>query len=120
MKHRGSIVAHSRILGLAIASTLAVATLAGCASEPDSSFEAVPTIADSVDSSQASIATDPPVVSGRVVAGGLVTEDLGIAPAGEVLKNVRVERVVDGDTFKAVVDGELVSVRIIGIDTPER
>jgi micrococcal nuclease len=119
MKHRGSIVGHSRILGLAISSALAVATLAGCASGPDSSIAEIPTVTESVDSSQASIATDPPVISGRVVAGGLVTEDLGIAPAGQVLENVRVERVVDGDTFKAVVDGELVSVRIIGIDTPE-
>jgi micrococcal nuclease len=119
MRHRGSIVGHSRILGLAISSALAVATLAGCSSETDSSIEEVPAATDSADSSQASIATDPPVVSGRVVAGGLVTEDLEIAPAGEVLENVRVERVVDGDTFKAVVDGELVSVRIIGIDTPE-
>jgi len=119
MRLRGSIAGHSRILGLAISSALVVATLAGCASESDSSFESVPKATESVDSGQASIEIDPLASSGRVVAGGLVTEDLGIAPAGEVLENVRVERVVDGDTFKAVVDGELVSVRIIGIDTPE-
>ena len=119
MRHRGSIGGHSRILGLVISSSLAIATLAGCASESDSSMEEVPTATESVAPSQASSATDPPVVSGRVVAGGLVTEGLEVAPAGEVLENVRVERVVDGDTFKAVVDGELVSVRIIGIDTPE-
>ena len=31
-----------------------------------------------------------------------------------------VERIVDGDTFKARFGGELHSVRVVGIDTPER
>lgn len=31
-----------------------------------------------------------------------------------------VERIVDGDTFKVLYDGDLTSVRILGIDTPER
>jgi micrococcal nuclease len=115
MKIRGNSVPHARILGLVLSSALAVATLAGCASESVSS-ESVSS--ESV-SSELSAAPESPVVSGRLVAGGLVTEDLGIAPVGDVLESVRVERVVDGDTFKAVVDGELVSVRIIGIDTPE-
>ena len=32
----------------------------------------------------------------------------------------KVERVVDGDTFKVTYDGESTSVRLIGIDAPER
>jgi micrococcal nuclease len=39
------------------------------------------------------------------------------APAGAVA--VRVERVVDGDTFVAVVAGRHERVRLIGVDTPE-
>jgi endonuclease YncB( thermonuclease family) len=33
---------------------------------------------------------------------------------------VQVDRVVDGDTFKANFGGDVRSVRVIGIDTPER
>jgi hypothetical protein len=35
-------------------------------------------------------------------------------------RRFQVTRVVDGDTFKIVYDGEATSVRILGIDTPER
>lgn len=35
-------------------------------------------------------------------------------------RDFRVERVIDGDTFVVRYDGELTSVRIYGIDTPER
>ena len=35
------------------------------------------------------------------------------------LKSYKVERVVDGDTFKIIYNGEEKSVRLIGIDTPE-
>jgi micrococcal nuclease len=40
-------------------------------------------------------------------------------PAG-VVETVRVSRVIDGDTFKAVgAGGGVVTVRVLGIDTPE-
>lgn len=119
MTFRGIRPVQARFLGVAVSGALAVATLAGCASESGSSMTEGPAANQSAESRATSIESDPPVASGRLIAGGLVTEDLGIAPAGQVMENVRVERVVDGDTFKAVVDGELVSVRIIGIDTPE-
>ena len=35
-------------------------------------------------------------------------------------RTFRVERIVDGDTFKVIYDGELTSVRIAGINAPER
>lgn len=34
--------------------------------------------------------------------------------------SVQVDRVVDGDTFKAQFGGAVRSVRVVGIDTPER
>lgn len=71
------------------------------------------------ESSPPDSAADTSISGGSSGPGTLVTTGLGIEPQGEVLEGVRVERVVDGDTFKAVVDGELVSVRIIGFDTPE-
>ncbi len=42
-----------------------------------------------------------------------------LAPKGETIENVVVERVVDGDTFKIRQNGQDVSVRMIGLDTPE-
>lgn len=35
-------------------------------------------------------------------------------------RTFKAERIVDGDTFKVVYDGELTSVRMIGINAPER
>ncbi len=40
-------------------------------------------------------------------------------PQGAVIADLVVDRVVDGDTIKVAIDGEQVSVRMIGIDTPE-
>lgn len=40
-------------------------------------------------------------------------------PMGEVITDLTVDRVVDGDTVKVTIAGEQVSVRLIGIDTPE-
>ena len=34
--------------------------------------------------------------------------------------SVQVERVVDGDTFKATFGEKIISVRVVGINTPER
>lgn len=41
------------------------------------------------------------------------------SPQGPVLADLVVDRVVDGDTVKVTIGGEQVSVRLIGIDTPE-
>lgn len=41
------------------------------------------------------------------------------SPRGSVIADLVVDRVVDGDTVKVTIDGEQVSVRLIGIDTPE-
>jgi micrococcal nuclease len=40
-------------------------------------------------------------------------------PRGQTLEGLKVDRVVDGDTVKVTLDGEQVSVRLIGINTPE-
>ncbi len=42
-----------------------------------------------------------------------------LAPRGEVVSGVPVERVIDGDTIKVLLRGQDVTVRLIGIDTPE-
>jgi micrococcal nuclease len=49
----------------------------------------------------------------------LPTEVPARAPVGEVREGLVVDRVVDGDTIKVTIDGRQVSVRMIGIDTPE-
>ena len=54
---------------------------------------------------------------------GPVTMDLPAtqarAPQGDVLTDLVVERVVDGDTLRVVIDGRSTPVRLIGLDTPE-
>lgn len=40
-------------------------------------------------------------------------------PRGETIEGLVVDRVVDGDTVKVTLDGIQVSVRLIGINTPE-
>ena len=62
-------------------------------------------------------------------AGLTVADPSGVAPAtavspdlmpmGESVSGLVVDRVVDGDTVKVLLDGELVSVRLIGMNTPE-
>ena len=42
-----------------------------------------------------------------------------LRPIGPVLVDVPVERVVDGDTVKVLANGRSLTVRMIGIDTPE-
>jgi micrococcal nuclease len=42
-----------------------------------------------------------------------------LVPQGEVVSGLVVDRVVDGDTIKVTLDGEQVSVRLIGMNTPE-
>ncbi len=65
------------------------------------------------------------VVLSASACGGGATEvaapsvDPSLAPRGDTSANLRVDRVVDGDTVRVWIDGESVSVRMIGIDTPE-
>jgi len=59
-----------------------------------------------------------------VVGGGIVGEPVG-KPVGEAVGKpvgeplAVVERVVDGDTLRVVMNGERELVRLIGVDTPE-
>lgn len=49
-----------------------------------------------------------------------VTKETDVTLASEIAKNVfRVNRVIDGDTIEVIIEGELKSVRLIGINTPE-
>lgn len=42
-----------------------------------------------------------------------------LVPRGPIVEHVPVERVVDGDTVRVLLDGQSVSVRLIGINSPE-
>ena len=55
------------------------------------------------------------IVAAFVIGGVLVysSEEISIS------KGITIERVIDGDTFIAKVDGAVLSVRLIGIDAPE-
>jgi len=55
------------------------------------------------------------VAPGTAVAGAAS----GLTPRGDTLSGVRVDRVVDGDTLHVTVEGNDVTVRLIGINTPE-
>jgi micrococcal nuclease len=62
------------------------------------------------------------VVKGRILAGAiaLAAAGLALAPAaGAVTLDATVVSVVDGDTIKVRARGEMTTVRLIGIDTPE-
>lgn len=48
----------------------------------------------------------------------LPSEAVGLAPRGQTVDGV-VDRVVDGDTLHVLVDGQDLTVRMIGINTPE-
>lgn len=75
------------------------------------------------------VATLPMVLAACTSPGATTTRDVVNDPAapdpaarqprGEVLTDLVVDRVVDGDTVKVTIDGEQVSVRLIGINTPE-
>jgi micrococcal nuclease len=43
----------------------------------------------------------------------------GLVPKGDTVRGARVDRVVDGDTVHVLVAGDDVTIRLIGIDTPE-
>lgn len=47
------------------------------------------------------------------------SDDFSGMPVGEVIPDVPVLRVVDGDTFHVLLEGQDVTVRVLGIDTPE-
>ncbi len=52
-------------------------------------------------------------------APSVAAQPSGLAPKGPTIAQVPVLRVVDGDTFHALVQGRDTTVRIIGINTPE-
>jgi micrococcal nuclease len=60
----------------------------------------------------------PAAVDGPAAASGQRAEGT-LAPQGETVGGLVVDRVVDGDTVKVELDGEYVSVRLIGMNTPE-
>lgn len=60
--------------------------------------------------------TERPTASPRPTP--IPTAELGSLPIGQTVTGVVVD-VVDGDTIKVEVDGEVFTVRYIGIDTPE-
>lgn len=56
--------------------------------------------------------------SGQAAASGQSAAS-SLAPMGETVSGLVVDRVVDGDTVKVELDGDYVSVRLIGMNTPE-
>lgn len=85
---------------LSIIAVLTALALAACSAAPAA-----------VDEEQGS-ASGQTASSGTRAVGGL-------APKGETVGGLVVDRVVDGDTVKVELDGEYVSVRLIGMNTPE-
>jgi micrococcal nuclease len=63
-------------------------------------------------STPAAVVDEQPAASGPTASSDL-------APKGETVSGVVVDRVVDGDTVKVELDGDYVSVRLIGMNTPE-
>lgn len=64
--------------------------------------------------------TEPSAANGfSAAAGPSAAAVVERQPQGEVITGVVVDRVVDGDTIKVTLDEGQVSVRLIGIDTPE-
>jgi micrococcal nuclease len=57
--------------------------------------------------------------SQRITAASAAAAATGQAPKGETASGLSVTRVVDGDTIHVDMDGRDVTVRLIGIDTPE-
>jgi micrococcal nuclease len=51
--------------------------------------------------------------------GQAIPSSDGLAPKGRTIPGLEVQRVVDGDTIKVDIDGESLTVRMVGIDTPE-
>lgn len=90
---------HTRnlLLGMVFFPITATVALTGCASGP-SSADLSPGMGSAVPSTPAR--TD-------------------LTPHGDVVRGVPVERVIDGDTIKVLLRGQDVTVRLIGIDTPE-
>lgn len=60
----------------------------------------------------AAVVDEQAAASGQSAASTLV-------PQGETVSGLVVDRVVDGDTVKLELDGDYVSVRLIGMNTPE-
>lgn len=83
-----------------LSAVVAALVLTGCGSTPAA-----------VDDRQGS-ASGPPASSGTAASSGL-------APMGQTVSGLVVDRVVDGDTVKLELDGDYVSVRLIGMNTPE-
>jgi micrococcal nuclease len=61
--------------------------------------------------------SDPSAAGGQPVSSPVA--DAGLQPKGDTVSGIVVDRVVDGDTIKVSLDGEYVSVRLIGMNTPE-
>lgn len=82
---------------------LTALALTACGTSPGTSSDAV---------DDQGIASDRTAASRQSAASSL-------APIGETVSGLVVDRVVDGDTVKVEVQGDYVSVRLIGMNTPE-
>lgn len=80
------------------ASLLAALVLAACSTAPGS---------------------DPSAFVGDLPAASVQAVASEREPMGETVSGLVVDRVVDGDTVKLELDGDYVSVRLIGMNTPE-
>jgi endonuclease YncB( thermonuclease family) len=87
------------------AAVLAGAVLSACAGASTAGDGPPATSGQRAESSQGS-------ASGQRAEGAL-------SPQGETVGGLVIDRVVDGDTVKVELDGEYVSVRLIGMNTPE-
>jgi micrococcal nuclease len=88
------------VLRRSLAAVVAALALASCAASP-------------------TVVVDDPAVTGAPTAPDGQAMPGGLAPRGETVGGLVVDRVVDGDTVKLELDGDYVSVRLIGLNTPE-
>ncbi|MCF8558139.1 MAG: thermonuclease family protein [Candidatus Nanopelagicales bacterium] len=95
---------------VALAAVALIGTVPACSSS--GSEESVPSVAG--EAIPDATIPDPTIPDATIPDATIAT-----APIGEVRDGLVVDRVVDGDTVKVTLDGEQVSVRLIGINTPE-
>ena len=98
-----------------------VLLLASCANPPTSQRPSLTATSSPVPPTQAALATTAPPLLPPTAAPPAVADTPGPAPLVQPadLPTATVVRVIDGDTVDVRLDGQLVRLRLIGIDTPE-
>lgn len=101
---------------VAVGAALALVAVAGCASTSTSSVPASEPTAGSVGGSTGGVSTSGPATS----ASEATATTVGTAVSGSVPgEPVELDRLIDGDSMELRIGGEVVEVRLRGINAPE-